>query len=60
MLLNYVRSKLLGKDEVTEEELQNILEKTVQATDTQSQQMWIDLLEKMSVIKKSDGKWKVL
>jgi len=60
-LLAYISSKLLGKDKVTEEELRGILEKTVQATDLESQDLLIEVLEKKGIIKDNgDGTWKVL
>ena len=60
-LLAYISSKLVGKDKVTEEELRGILEKTAQATDLESQDLFIEVLEKKGIIKDNgDGTWKVL
>ncbi|ACZ35767.1 hypothetical protein SSSV7_gp14 [Sulfolobus spindle-shaped virus 7] len=60
MLVNYVRSKLLGKDVITDGELNKILEYTVQATDFRSQELWKDILKKLNIIEEAgEGKWKI-
>lgn len=60
-LLAYISSKLIGKENVTEEELRGILEKTAQATDIGVQDILIEALERKGVIKSNgDGTWRVL
>jgi len=60
-LLSYISSKLIGKETVKEEELRSILQRTAQATDIETQDLLIEVLEKKRLIEnQGDGTWKVL
>ena len=60
MTIAYIRSKLDGKGEVTDDELTKVLKVTVQATDPESQETWREVLQQLGVIEPAgDGKWKV-
>jgi len=60
-LLAHISSKLLGKNQVADEELRGILQNVVQATDPEAQDLFITVLVKKGLIKDNgDGTWKVL
>jgi predicted transcriptional regulator len=60
-LLAYISSKLLGKNQVADEELRGILKDVAQATDPEAQDLFITVLVKKGLIKDNgDGTWKVL
>jgi hypothetical protein len=60
-LLAHISSKLLGKNQVADEELRGILQNVAQATDPEAQDLFITVLVKKGLIKDNgDGTWKVL
>ena len=60
LTIAYIKSKLTGKAEVSDDELSRVLKITVQATDPQSQQAWRKVLQELGVIEPAgEGKWRV-